>query len=156
MKYANPLNLTIKALKTWNTHDGGGYQFTLMSALTTIARVHNDGNGGCTDIEPVGQLGKDIMAKLDAFCATLPKDESFGIAIDITSDIWLEELMSDFEAQKAFASRVARAKKAGNLVFTLPEDAPLSWRTVKLGGRPLENGVAYLSKKYGAGKFTVL
>jgi hypothetical protein len=41
---------TAKGLKTWDTHDGGGYQFNLYYAGKKVAQVTNEGNGGDTQI----------------------------------------------------------------------------------------------------------
>lgn len=42
---------TIRGLKTWTTHDGGGWQGTLMNGRVPVCFFHNDGNGGDTMLE---------------------------------------------------------------------------------------------------------
>ena len=44
------MNFEIKGFKSWQTDDGGGYQFNLYRNGKKFAWVHNDGNGGCVDI----------------------------------------------------------------------------------------------------------
>ncbi len=41
----------LKGLKTWNTNDGGGYQFTLTHKGKPVAEVTNDGHGGPVDVQ---------------------------------------------------------------------------------------------------------
>ena len=47
------MKFEIKGLKTWHTNDGGGYQFNLYIDGKKALWVHNDGNGGCTNISPL-------------------------------------------------------------------------------------------------------
>lgn len=154
MQYANPLNLSVKGLKTWDTHDGGGYQFTLVQAGAAIARVTNEGNGGMLLIEAASKFGERVLTELRAFCATLPKDTTYGEPIDISDEIYIEELVSDAEEQKRFNKILVRAKKHSTC-FTLKTDTePLAFRTVK--SLNAAGVCAMLDKKYGVGSYTVL
>ena len=51
MSSYNPAVYTISALKTWDTHDGGGYQGNLLRDGKVVGWFHNDGNGGMTMVE---------------------------------------------------------------------------------------------------------
>jgi len=44
----------VKAIKTWPTHDGGGYHYRLLHHGKPVALVRNDGWGGETDIDWIG------------------------------------------------------------------------------------------------------
>ena len=136
-------NLTIKGLKTWATHDGGGYQFNLYEDGKKVLFVHNDGNGGCLDLEPLD--GGDFLKRLNAHCKTLPpKDMTYaGLpneTIDIDAEIFLEELLNDYEQAK----QIAKAKKKG-VVFTLNGNAK-EFYTLTISDTA--QAIAYLDKKY--------
>jgi hypothetical protein len=124
------MNYTIKNLKTWNTHDGGGYSCTLYCDGNKIALVLNEGVGGETQImtlddnspkvEIDGYYDKEAnkqfrhwvtpnYAKLDAFCKTLPKWDCLGEMIHMDPSLFIEELIS----QANFDKKVANAKKRG-------------------------------------------
>lgn len=110
-------DLQIKGLKTWVSRDGGGYQFTLYEAGKKVLFVHNDGNGGCLDLDSLDN--GDFLKRLHAHCESLPPRsldymglENETLPVDI--EIFLEELLNDHEQAK----QIAKAKKKG-VVFTL-------------------------------------
>lgn len=110
-------DLQIKGLKTWVSRDGGGYQFTLYEAGKKVLFVHNDGNGGCLDLDSLDN--GDFLERLHAHCESLPPRsldymglENETLPVDI--EIFLEELLNDHEQAK----QIAKAKKKG-VVFTL-------------------------------------
>jgi hypothetical protein len=136
-------NLTIKGLKTWATHDGGGYQFNLYEDGKKVLFVHNDGNGGCLDLEPLD--GGDFLKRLNAHCKTLPprsldylglKNETLPVDIEI----FLEELLSDYEQAK----QIAKAKKKG-VVFSLNGNTKEFYTLSILD---MAKAIDYLDKKY--------
>jgi hypothetical protein len=136
-------NLTIKGLKTWATHDGGGYQFNLYEDGKKVLFVHNDGNGGCLDLEPLD--GGEFLTRLNAHCKSLPprsldylglKNETLPVDVEI----FLEELLNDYEQAK----QIAKAKKKG-VVFTLNGNAK-EFYTLTISDTA--QAIAYLDKKY--------
>lgn len=56
---------TINALKTWDTHDGGGYQGNLLRDGKVVGRFHNDGNGGCTIIDFWKKEGGKVIRNIE-------------------------------------------------------------------------------------------
>ncbi len=144
------MTTTFKGLRTWQTHDGGGYQGTLVVDGVAAAYVHDDGHGGCLTIE----VGTTDAAKrawdtfrawalarpLDAtlFPDSLP-DDDFGTTSRI--EIAIGACLEDFE----WARRVARLSKTKTL-FRLPDDRPGEWRTLMLPDS--DESRALVSKKY--------
>jgi hypothetical protein len=136
-------NLSIKGLKTWATHDGGGYQFNLYEDGKKVLFVHNDGNGGCLDLEPLD--GGEFLKRLNAHCASLPArvlkyDGLPEMTIEVSSETFLEDLLSDYEQAK----QIAKAKKKG-VVFTLNGNAKEFYT---LTNSDMAQAIAYLDKKY--------
>jgi hypothetical protein len=136
-------NLSIKGLKTWATHDGGGYQFNLYEDGKKVLFVHNDGNGGCLDLEPLD--GGDFLKRLNAHCESLPArvlkyDGLPDMTLKMDSEIFLEELLSDYEQAK----QIAKAKKKG-VVFSLNGNAK-EFYTLTISDTA--QAIAYLDKKY--------
>jgi hypothetical protein len=136
-------DLQIKGLKTWATHDGGGYQFSLYEAGKKVLFVHNDGNGGCLDLEPLD--GGDFLQRLNAHCKTLPprsldylglKNETLPVDIEI----FLEELLSNYEQAK----QITKAKKKG-VVFTLNGNEKEFYTLATLD---MAKAIAYLDKHH--------
>lgn len=131
------MNYTIKNLKTWNTHDGGGYSCTLYCDGEKIALVLNEGVGGETQITTLDVNSPKVeidgyydeendrhfrywvtpnYAKLDAFCKTLPKWDCLGKMVHIDPSLYIEELISETQYQK----KLTNAKKKG-IVFKLKD-----------------------------------
>jgi hypothetical protein len=136
-------NLIIKGLKTWATHDGGGYQFNLYEDGKKVLFVHNDGNGGCLDLEPLD--GGEFLKRLNAHCASLPArvlkyDGLPEMTIEVSSETFLEDLLSDYEQAK----QIAKAKKKG-VVFTLNGNTKEFYTLSILD---TAQAIAYLDKKY--------
>lgn len=132
--------LQIKGLKTWSTNDGGGYQYNLYKDNKKIAFVHNDGNGGCLQIEWF-----DDNAKQEIFnhVSTLPdwKIEEHNISGKMTIDLFLAEFLSDYEWQK----KLAKHRKNG-ILFRFLTDSINSFRILKT--LDVAKAVEYLDKKY--------
>lgn len=131
------MTYTIKNLKTWNTHDGGGYSCTLYCDGDKIALVLNEGVGGETQIMTLDVNSPKVeidgyydeendrqfrhwvtpnYAKLDAFCKTLPKWDCLGKMVHIEPSLYIEELISETQYQK----KLTNAKKKG-IVFKLKD-----------------------------------
>ena len=136
-------DLQIKGLKTWVSRDGGGYQFTLYEAGKKVLFVHNDGNGGCLDLEPLD--GGDFLQRLNAHCDALPPRvlsyEGFpSMTVKVTNECFLEDLLSDYEKAK----QVAKAKKKG-IVFALHGNEKEFYTLTTLD---MAKAIAYLEQKY--------
>lgn len=136
-------NLTIKGLKTWVTHDGGGYQFNLYEDGKKVLFVHNDGNGGCLDLEPLDD--GEFLQRLNAHCASLPArvlkyDGLPEMTLEVSSETFLEDLLNEHEQAK----QIAKAKKKG-VVFTLNGKANEFYT---LTNSDTAQAIAYLDKKY--------
>jgi hypothetical protein len=136
-------DLQIKGLKTWATHDGGGYQFSLYEAGKKVLFVHNDGNGGCLDLEPLD--GGDFLQRLNAHCESLPPeilkyDGVPDMTIDMSAEIFLEDLLSNYEQAK----QIAKAKKKG-VVFSLNGNEKQFYTLATLD---MAKAIDYLDKKY--------
>lgn len=91
------MQLTIKGLKTWQTNDGGGYQFNLYHEGKKTAFVHNGGYGGCLEVT---FYDKDFEASIRAFVSTLPDWEAYGVTGKMDLDMYLCHLLEDYETQK--------------------------------------------------------
>ena len=109
------MNLTIKGLKTWETNDGGGYQFTLYKDGKRCAFVHNDGNGGCLNYQ---WFDSDSEGKIQDFIETLPDWESHGHTGKMNLDIFIEDLVNEHEMSK----KLARLRKKATLFRLLSDD----------------------------------
>ena len=117
---------TIKNFKTWSTHDGGGYQFTLYYDGKKFASVHNDGNGGWVNVDCEN---KEDQNRFDNYISNLPKWKSSidGSDMDMTSDIFMDELVNEYE----LAKKLAKAKKKGT-TFRLTSDKGNMFRTLNV------------------------
>ena len=141
------MKFEIKGLKTWHTNDGGGYQFNLYIDGKKALWVHNDGNGGCLDITPLdvnypNQWSESKSYKMFRdYLKTLPKYEMFGELFDMDEEIFLEELLNDYEYQKA----LAKHKKKG-ICFRLLSDGKNDVRSFKT--HDMDAVLKYLNDKH--------
>ena len=136
-------NLTIKGLKTWATHDGGGYQFNLYEDGKKVLFVHNDGNGGCLDLESLD--GGEFLKRLNAHCNSLPPrvlsyEGLPSMTLHMNAECFLEDLLSNYEQAK----QIAKAKKKG-VVFTLNGNTKEFYTLSILD---MAKAIDYLDKKY--------
>lgn len=117
---------TIKNYKSWSTYDGGGYQFTLYYDGKKFANVHNDGNGGWVEVNCEKE---EDQKRFNSFIDGLPKWKSSidGSDMDTTADIFMDELVNEFE----FAKKLAKAKKKG-VTFRLLSDRSNVFRTLNV------------------------
>lgn len=143
-KYPNPLNLEIKSLKTFRGMEGSGYNASVYSNGKKVFDVIDDATGGELMIDAIGEAGKKAEAELKALCATLPKDESYGVAIDITVDIYLDDLINEYNLQKKLARCRAKATP-----FRLPGDSEDGYRTINTPD--VAKAKAFLDKKFPGG-----
>ena len=141
------MKFEIKGLKTWHTNDGGGYQFNLYIDGKKALWVHNDGNGGCLDITPLdvnypNQWSESKSYKMFRdYLKTLPKYEMFGELFDMDEEIFLEELLNDYEYQKA----LTKSKKKG-ICFRLLSDGKNDVRSFTT--HDMDVALKYLNEKY--------
>ena len=117
---------TIKNFKTWSTHDGGGSQFALYYDGKKFGNVHNDGNGGWVE---VNLIDSENEKQFNEFIKNLPKWKSSidGSEMDMTSDIFMDELVNEYE----LAKKLAKAKKKGT-TFRLTSDKENMFRTLNV------------------------
>jgi len=127
---------TIKNFKTWSTYDGGGYQFTLYYDGKKYAHVHNDGNGGWVTVDCYNEADQK---EFDSYIDGLPKWKSSidGSDMNMTTDIFMDELVNDYE----LAKKLAKAKKKGT-TFRLLTDGKNMFRTLNV--LDLSQAKAYL------------
>jgi hypothetical protein len=166
MKYPNPLNLSLKNLKTWNGQEGGGYTFTLYAGDKAVAVVRDDAMGGEINIEGVitdamrrkqdralfdkaHNEARVIEQKIRALCKTLPVDHYEGMDLPVSIDMYLGDLLSSYEIEK----KMAKHRLKGTL-FRLPGDKDTEYRTLTLLDPVKAN--EWLTKKYGATNYTVI
>lgn len=105
-------DLTIKGLKTWQSRDGGGYQYTLYEGKKKVLFVHDEGRGGCLDLEPLDD--GDFLKRLRAYCETLPPQTLTyeglpPMTIKQDEETFLSDLLQEHEGRK----QIERAKKKG-------------------------------------------
>jgi hypothetical protein len=154
------MNFTIKGFKTWNTDDGGGYQFNLYLDNKKFAYVHNDGNGGSIDLKFYdtkwmgGQYTYDESpsAKIwDKYVKSLGQWHSkFGAIngtewFDHDDDTAIGILVEEFEMSKY--------RKKG-ILFRLLDDSEGSFRTIKT--HDMELAIRELNKHFGQNKFELI
>lgn len=161
--YPNPLNITLRNLKTFNGLEGQGFSATMYVDGVMTAEVIDDANGGCYNIrECYDRKAQKIVAGAEArlkqvyaFIKTLPAEdwpEDFGMAdgskYEVDLDGYLSKMVEEQETQRRYAAMLTRARKA-NTLFRLKTDTnPLEVRTVKC--LDVERVKAMLDKKYGA------
>lgn len=154
----------VKALKTWRTDDGGGYQFNLTFGGKVVAEVTQGGHGGETELrwedgtypngtpmpgltakaKAVAKVAAEARERLDAIAKASPPVESRYGDGPLTVDVaWLMSALLDHVEN---AKRLAKLCKRMTL-FTVPGDAEgEGYRTVKM---PFDARVkAYIMDKY--------
>lgn len=151
------MNFEIKGFKSWQTDDGGGYQFNLYLDGKKFAWVHNDGNGGCIDMKFYdlkymgGQYGWDESPSAiiwGRYVKSLGKWKSeFGEIngnewFDHDTDTAIGELVNQYELNKY--------RKKG-ILFRLSTDSEDAIRTIKTQ----DMGIATqtLNRMFGEGKY---
>lgn len=133
----NNSQFTIKNFKSWSSHDGGGYQFTLYVDGKKFAFVTNDGWGGPIDVKCI------FASQLDSLVNYVSqfKVEYQGKTYDKTLDIFMDELVNEYEMNK----KLQRAKKKG-ITFKLLTDGNGVFRTLNV--LDMDRAKAYLDSKF--------
>lgn len=104
---------SIKGLKTWETREGGGFQFKLLRDGKPVATVTNEGNGGMfrygwinpkpATVHALSYDDKELVFQGDAeeaalwdVCKALPPDKGDRW----NTDMLMEELVTQYEVEK--------------------------------------------------------
>lgn len=133
----NNSQFTIKNFKSWSSHDGGGYEFTLYVNDKKFALVTNDGWGGPVDVKCIndGDL-QTLIQYVSQF-----KCEYQGEIFDKTLDIFMDELVNEYD----FNKKLQRAKKKG-ITFKLLTDSKGVFRTLNV--LDMNKAKTYLDAKF--------
>tara|TARA_R110000787_G_scaffold250297_1_gene355925 strand:+ start:5546 stop:6115 length:570 start_codon:yes stop_codon:yes gene_type:complete len=119
------MTYTIKGLKTWDTHDGGGWQVSLYANGKRIAEVTQRGHGG-----PLWWEFKPVDAHaLVAFGASQGVSDFLDgnfVKFDTDADSALCEMVDDLEHKREM-KRWCKTK----VVFRFPQDEEGKYRTIK-------------------------
>lgn len=142
------MNFTIKGLKTWATHEGGGFQFSLYRDGKKFAWIHNEGNGGPLDItyedtkdkpNADSKFRREVLAFLPSckwWDEWEKQDQEFrekyrdfehseAQKLNLREESLMYRLLEDHE----FAQKIARLRKKSTL-FRLLTDAESVVRSV--------------------------
>ena len=118
----NDSNFTIKGLKTWETYDGGGYQFNLYLDGKKFAWVDEQGHGGCMDVSYYAEGNQQI---LEDYVATMPEYDYCGITLKPSVEGWISRLLATHEHNK----KIAKLRKKA-ILFRLKSDDQNNFRTL--------------------------
>lgn len=166
--YPNPLNVTLRNLKTFNGLEGQGFSATMYVDGVMTAEVIDDANGGCYNIsacydrktQKPAAGAEARLQQVEDFIKTLPPQkwpEDFGMADDSTFqpdlDGYLSEMVEAMENARRQAAQLTRARKT-NTLFRLKTDTPQEFRTVKC--LDVARVKAMLDKKYGADGYDLI
>lgn len=140
------MKIGVRKLKTWNTHDGGGYQGELLVDDKPALHFHNDGNGGETRIEP---LNKDLMAALDAHIkAQPPRSVDVGTGEPWITPCDIQYVIADAIDDHEHTKRMKRLCKTKTLFQLRSEMATDVIRQIP---QPYTDKLkAHILEKYGA------
>lgn len=160
--YPNPLNITLKSVKTFNGLEGQGFSATMYVDGKVCCDVIDDANGGCYNYQVAYDRkagarvagAEALLDKARAFCKTLPTTpwpadygcvDSAGFQPDL--DAFVSELVENIANEK----RIARLRKTSLLFKADSDKATTDFRTIKT----LDVAVAtrQLDKAFGAGKW---
>lgn len=149
---------SINALKTWDTHDGGGYQGNLLRDGKIVGSFHNEGNGGDTLIDFFTKKGKEVVRNREeeklfndhvktlpdvVTDMTDPHDASKPFIYKMNGDAFVAQLVEALVRKKWFKKECAK-----KVLFRLTTDKPETWRT--LNDPYDEKAKKYLADKYGS------
>lgn len=130
------MNLSVTKVKTFNGHEGPGYNCDLLRDGVLVAHVINEGNGGepyfqWTDLKSWRKTEEDLTA----FMKTQPqwKSSCGDKMYDMTLDIYLERLISDFAEFKRI-----RVKAKKNTLYVTSDQDPGSYQVVNRPFSPSE------------------
>lgn len=148
-KYPNPLNLSVKGAKSWNTPDGGGYQFTLCRGGKSVAEVTEEGHGGMLWVRWI-KGDEDTEKSLHELCKTIPPVDIEGIVLVVDTDLYLAELFENFEINR----KLERARKKATPFRLVDDNEEAGFRTVNTPD--VVQAEIFLKKKFGEGRYVIL
>lgn len=124
---------TVKGVKTFRSLDGGGFSSTLCRDGVKVAQVNDEGFGGPLNFnwldEKASKVERTIIhvdksapngerahtmtmspeeAKLHDHTLTLPKIKAFGMVLDVDSDVFVGQLVSNYQEE----NRIKRLLKS--------------------------------------------
>lgn len=119
------MNATVKAVKTWRTDDGGGWQADLFVDGRKAALVTDEGTGGCLRWQVLN------VEAVEAFATSCGVAQPFAgrsamVMCDTEMDIEIAKLVDAHEQAK----QIKRWCRSATL-FTVPGDEAGSYRTIK-------------------------
>lgn len=150
------MNFQIKSFKSWHTNDGGGYQFNLYLDGKKFAWVHNDGNGGCIDIQfsdanypyitdtKNGKIWGEYVKSLGQWKSEFGEINGCD-SFDHDTDTAIGLLVEQYEINKE--------RKKG-ILFRLSTDAENAFRIIKT--HDLDLATKQLNKMFGEGKYLLI
>jgi hypothetical protein len=92
---------TVKNVKKFRGREGYGFNASLYRDGVNVALVMDDASGGMLRYE-WKQNDRKEESLLAAYVATLPPVKYAGETMRMTKDIFIDELVNDFDAEKAF------------------------------------------------------
>ena len=116
---------SVKAVKSFESPDGGGFNCTLLEDGKPVAQCHDSGDGGDVDFR---WLDKTAEARLEQYCAALPKTDPDEYGMELTWDpgFFVSDLVARYLDDKRF-ERMSRTK----YLFRVEGDPAGEWRTIK-------------------------
>jgi len=145
----------VKGVKTFDGHEGRGYNANLYRDNKKVASVINEGNGGCpfiywvrpkdkveVEVEWAGEkrmmnLCRDEAA-MQEHCKSLPPEPSgFGTDLEITPDFFIDLLIEEYEE-----NRELRRWCKNSVVYRLRGKEKGTWGIEELGRRKWQPALA--------------
>ena len=114
------MKVELKNVKGFDGPDSYCFKASLYVDGKKRGEVHDDGNGGCINFSDW-----DVEKELDEYGKTLPKDNSFGIEIEIDANILVGDALNAYEETK-FLKRTCKKKT----VFSTPKMPKGEYKTV--------------------------
>lgn len=149
----NPLNLSVKNLKTFNGMEGQGFSAALYIGKVRAAELIDDANGGPMFISPL-KPAQALFAQASEWAKTLPAkvtdiENSDGSMFVMSMDLesWVNSEIDRMATEKRFS----RLRKTC-LLFRLNTDGSNEYRTIKTLNQEL--ATRQLNNKYGEGSWT--
>lgn len=133
----NNTQFAIKNFKSWSSHDGGGFQFSLYVDGKKFAIVTDDGWGGPVDVQCIFASQLESLEKY----VSQFKWQYKGAEYDMDLEVWISNLVSEY----MFNKKLEKAKKKG-ITFKLLDDGKDVFRT--LNTLDLAKAKAYLDSKF--------
>ena len=140
------MTYTLKGLKTWKSHDGGGWQAKLLANGKVIAEVTDEGNGGPLDWLFMPDTSDNVVAFGAAHGVTDILASRCIVRCDTAADTAVCEMVDALENAQRHNKQVRRWCKTETL-FRLPDDKEGAYRTIKAVYAPPVR--KFILQKYG-------